>query len=167
MVHAKIRIAILSIGAVSSSGLQIEEAVEVIRQLLPDPQFFEVDHQVVADEQALVRAKLRVWADTDAADVVLTCGGVDLGPRERTSDATVEVIERHLPGIPELIRLSTIRSDPRVALLRLEAGVRRRTLIINLPAESAWIQQSLPRIAALLPDAVRRLRSGDVMQTHF
>jgi molybdenum cofactor synthesis domain-containing protein len=165
MVTARIRVALLSVGAAAGGKRQLDESVELIRRTLPDEEFFEVDCQEVADEQALVRAKLRVWADTDAADVILTCGGVNLGAKERVPEATAEVLDRSLPGVAELIRLASIRIDPQVALLRLEAGVRRKTLIINLPAEPVWVQRSLPLLATLLPAAVRRLRSGDFSQS--
>lgn len=161
----QVRIAILNVGDPDEDSGRMTEALEAVHAELAKGPFQEVDYFVSASEQALLRARLRVWSEADhgAADVILTCGGVGLALRERMPDATIEVIDRSLPGIPELIRLACVRTDPGVAFLRLVAGVRRRTLIVNLPGDAANLRACLPHLLPQLPAAIRQLHSNPTL----
>ena len=149
-----IRTAILSVQASGGSG---EAAVAAVREVLSRGPFTEVDYQVVPDEQAMIRAKLRLWADDGSADLVLTLGGIGAELRHRTPDATLEVIDRQFPGIPEILRAAGSREDRGAGLWRAVAGVRRHTLIVNLPAAAPAAGASLAAVAHLLSDAARVL----------
>lgn len=135
-------------------------ALAAVHDELERGPFHEVDYHVSPSEQALLRARLRVWSESEhgAADVILTCGGVGLALRDRMPEATAEAVDRHLPGVPDLIRLACVRHDPSVAFLRLEAGVRRQTLIINLPGDADNLRRCLPHLLQQLPQQVRDLQ---------
>ncbi len=157
----QVRIAILNVGDPEEDFERMTDVLAVLHAELARGPFHEVDYHVSPSEQALLRARLRVWSEAEhgAADVILTCGGVGLGLRERMPEATAEVVDRHLPGIPDMVRMACLRSEPGVAWLRLEAGVRRHTIIINLPGDAASLQVCVPHVLAALPAAVRQLQA--------
>ena len=97
---------------------RVVATLAVIRELLLKGPFVETDFVVIPDEQALIRAKLRIVADKDGADLILTTGGANLSQKERTPDATREVIEREVPGLAETMRSAGLKNSPRSALFR-------------------------------------------------
>jgi molybdopterin adenylyltransferase len=117
-----------------SDGVSAGEREDVSGQLLTEllqAEGFEVEHRVVPDERPKIAAALRELAKT--ARVVLTTGGTGLSPRDVTPEATEAVLDRHAPGIAEALRADAIRQTPHGLLGRGIAGVRGRTLIVNLP----------------------------------
>jgi molybdopterin adenylyltransferase len=120
-----------------------------------------VDRALVADDLTAIAAQLIVWCDGDVADLVLTTGGTGLAPRDLTPEATRAVLEREAPGIAERIRVMSIASFPRAALSRGLAGVRARTLIINLPGSPSGVRDGLAAIDPIIEHAVRITRGVD------
>ncbi|HMI56815.1 MAG TPA: MogA/MoaB family molybdenum cofactor biosynthesis protein, partial [Gemmatimonadaceae bacterium] len=117
--------------------------------------------ELVPDETVAIVPHLIAWCDGDVADVVLTTGGTGLGPRDITPEATRAVLEREAPGIAERIRVMSMESFPRAALSRGLAGVRARTLIINLPGSTSGVRDGLSAIEPIIEHAVRITRGVD------
>jgi molybdenum cofactor synthesis domain-containing protein len=112
----------------------------------------------VADEMdALVRI-LTDWADGDDMDLILTTGGTGFSPRDITPEATLAVIHRLAPGLAEAMRNVSLRITPHAMLSRAMAGIRSRTLIINLPGSPKAAVENLAVIIPVLPHAVKLLR---------
>ncbi|HXQ27158.1 MAG TPA: MogA/MoaB family molybdenum cofactor biosynthesis protein [Candidatus Acidoferrales bacterium] len=109
---------------------------------------------VRADDRAAIEAFLKETADSNVADVILTTGGTGLGPRDVTPEATEAVVERLIPGFPERMRAAGLAKTPRSILSRATAGIRGRTIIINLPGSPRGAVESLDVVADLLPHAV-------------
>lgn len=145
-----IRTAILSVQDSAASREDTESAVAAVREVLSQGPYTEVDYQVVPDEQAIIRARLRLWSEDGSADLVLTIGCVGARLRHRTPDATLEVVEREFPGIPEILRAAGAQSDPLAGLWRSVAGARRSTLIVNLPEQPRAARTALSAVAHLL-----------------
>jgi molybdopterin adenylyltransferase len=116
---------------------------------------------LVADDVTTIAAQLIAWCDGDIADLVLTTGGTGLAPRDITPEATRVVLEREAPGIAERIRVLSVATFPRAALSRGLAGVRARTLIINLPGSTSGVRDGLAAIEPIIEHAVRITRGVD------
>ena len=119
-----------------------------------------LSRHVVADEEEQLRALLSALADRGELDVILTAGGTGLGPRDSTPEATSAVCSKIVPGLAELMRQEGRQSNEHASLSRGTAGVRGRTLIVNLPGSPRGAVESLNAIAALLPHAVEVLHGA-------
>jgi molybdopterin adenylyltransferase len=116
---------------------------------------------LVADDVTDIVAQLIAWCDGDSADLVLTTGGTGLAPRDHTPEATRVALEREAPGIAERIRVMSVDRFPRAALSRGLAGMRARTLIINLPGSTGGVRDGLAAIEPIIEHAVRIARGED------
>ncbi len=157
-----IRTAILAVNDRGASAERVVATVDKMRLMLMQGPFEEVDFQVVPDEQALIRSRLRILSERNDVDLVLTTGGTGLSFKERTPEATREVIEREIPGIPEMIRLAGYESSHKAAMFRGVCGIRRKCLIVNLPGGPKGVEDTLKAIFAVLQDMVSRVQGEEI-----
>ena len=154
-----IRTALLTVSDATASGEREDRSVQGVRELLATGPFVEVDYLVVPSEQAMIRSKLRLLADGEGVDLVLTTGGIGLGLRDRTPEATLDVLERHLPGLAERMRAAGGEHDPAAWLSRAVAGVRKTTLLLNLPGDPDGAVRALRSVIDVLPLALEVIGS--------
>lgn len=119
----------------------------------------EVRHYVVVpDEKGALSREIVHMADTMAVDLILTTGGTGLGPRDVTPEATLAVIDRQVPGIPEAMRARSLEVTSRAMLSRAVAGIRGRTLIINLPGSPKGVRECLEVVLPALEHGLAILK---------
>jgi len=120
-----------------------------------------VDHYaVLPDERAEIAALLERLADSGSFDLVLTTGGTGVAPRDVTPEATRDVIDRELPGMAEAMRSESLKKTPHAMISRAVAGIRKRTLIVNLPGSPRAVRENLAVILPALPHAIDKIK-GD------
>lgn len=115
---------------------------------------------IVPDETEQIAQTLRAWSDEQRLNLVLTTGGTGLAPRDVTPEATRSILEREAQGIAEAMRFYSLRYTPMAMLSRGAAGVRGRTLIINLPGSPKAVKECLEYIVDVLPHAINLLIEG-------
>ena len=152
------RIAILTVSDAGSRGERADTSGDAVVAWAAARGDEVVARDLVPDDTAAIVGKLLAWCDADAADLVLTTGGTGLSPRDVTPEATRVVIEREAPGIAERIRVSCLESFPRAALSRGVAGVRHRSLIVNLPGSTGGVRDALSALAPIAQHACDILR---------
>ena len=113
---------------------------------------------IVPDEQAALSAAMIDMADNLRLDLVLTTGGTGLGPRDVTPEATLAVIDREVPGLAEAMRMGSLAKTPRAMLSRAVAGIRGRTLIVNLPGSPRGVEECLEIILPALDHGLAIMR---------
>ena len=136
-----------------TSGLVIQE---MVRELDAEVAF----STVVPDEEDEIKKVLIRGADEMKLDLILTTGGTGVSPRDVTPEATLEVIEREVPGFAEAMRMEGLKKTPHAMISRAVCGVRGRTLIVNLPGSPKAVREGLEVILPALPHAIAKIQ-GD------
>ncbi|HBK60432.1 MAG TPA: molybdenum cofactor biosynthesis protein, partial [Firmicutes bacterium] len=129
-----------------SSGAEIERIISRIGAV--------VERKVVPDEFDVIAEELRRMADKLAVHLILTTGGTGLSPRDVTPEATLAVLDRLAPGIPEAMRAASMAKTPHAMLSRAVAGTRGRVLIVNLPGSPRAVRECLEVLMPALPHAI-------------
>jgi molybdenum cofactor synthesis domain-containing protein len=158
-----IGVAILTISDKAARGEREDRGGPAIRDALAAAglSVAEVAYQIVPDDERLIAEALFHLSERSDVDLILTTGGTGLAPRDVTPQVTRNSIEYEVPGIGEAMRAASLRVTPAGMLSRGIAGVRRRTLIVNLPGNPKAVGENLAAIGAALPHAIETLR-GEV-----
>ncbi len=152
------RVAILTVSDRSYRGERADASGPALVEAAQAQGWQVVATLILPDEQAQVAAHLAAWADSGEVDVILTSGGTGFSPRDVTPEATAAVIERPAPGLAEAMRQASLQITPHAMLSRASAGIRGRTLIVNLPGSPRGAVENLAVITPVLPHAVALLR---------
>ena len=116
--------------------------------------------EIVPDDLGIIYVKLEGWADSGAFDLILTTGGTGVSPRDVTPDATSKIVEREIPGFGEVMRRTSMEKTPHAMISRAIAGIRNRTLIINLPGSPGGAVENLAAVWPAVPHAIAKIQ-GD------
>lgn len=152
------KVGIITASDKGSRGEREDLSAQVIREEVAKMNGEVVEYVIIPDEQNLIQDKLIEFADEKKLDLVLTTGGTGFSPRDVTPEATIAVIERLVPGIPELVRMESYKITPRAILSRATAGIRKQTLIINLPGSPKAVRENLGWILPSLPHGLDILK---------
>lgn len=153
-----IRLAVLTLSDSVSGGRSKDLSGEVIARTLTDLGAEVVARDVLPDDQDRISSKIKEYADDIKADLVLTTGGSGVAPRDVTPEATLQVVDRLVPGLVEAARIQTLSKTPMAMISRSVAGIRGQTLIVNLPGSPKAVQEWLEIMLPVVRHAVDLLR---------
>jgi molybdopterin adenylyltransferase len=154
----KVRVGILTVSDRSSRGERPDASGPALVTSVTALGWEVVLQAILPDDLPDLRELLAAWCDSGELDIILTTGGTGFSPRDVTPEATQAVIERPAPGLAEAMRLASLQLTPHAMLSRATAGIRRRTLIINLPGSPKGAVENLQVVLPALPHAVQLLQ---------
>jgi molybdopterin adenylyltransferase len=153
------RIGVLTLSDKGSQGQRVDESGPVVQELLAS--VGEMAHvAILPDDVESIAALLTVWTDQENLDLIVTTGGTGLSPRDVTPQATLQVIDYEIPGMAEVMRTESLKKTPHAMMSRAIVGVRRQTMIINLPGSPKAARENLEAVMPALPHALAKL-TGD------
>jgi molybdopterin adenylyltransferase len=151
-------VGILTASDKGSRGEREDKSAEVIREMICRLGAQVTKYDIVPDERDSISQRLMEWADVGTLDLVITTGGTGLAERDVTPEATLAIIDKLVPGLAEAMRAGTLHKTPLAMLSRAVAGIRNRTLIINLPGSPRGVEECLQAILPALPHAIEVLK---------
>lgn len=166
MSEIPLRVAILTASDRSARGERADLSGPALAEALRAAGAQVVAQAVLPDERSALAAQLVEWAQAGEVDVILVTGGTGFAPRDVTPEATRDVIEREAPGLAEAMRAVSLRTTPHAMLSRGVAGVRGRTLIIDLPGSPRAAVENLQVVLPVLPHAVELLHERPEAEQH-
>lgn len=158
-----IRVAIITISDKGSKGQREDISGQTIREIVEAEDWEVVDYQIVPDEKFEITELLNQLADNKQADLILTTGGTGFAARDHTPEATLDSIEKEVPGIAEKMRSGTSRFTELSYLSRARSGIRKYTLIVNLPGSPKAVSQCLQEVIGILPHGIKVLQ-GEITE---
>ena len=153
-----IRFGILTLSDRSARGQREDTSGPALVRLIQAEDWPVTKQALLPDHESAIRAILCEWADSGELDVILTTGGTGFAPRDVTPEATRAVIDRESPGLAEAMRAASLKITPHAMLSRIVTGIRKKTLIINLPGSPKGAVENLQVVIPILPHAVQLLQ---------
>jgi molybdenum cofactor synthesis domain-containing protein len=162
-----IRFGILTLSDRSARGERPDASGPVLAELIRAQGWIVAAQNILPDDESAIRAALVEWADSGAFDIILTTGGTGFALRDVTPEATRAVIQREAPGLAEVMRAESFKKTPHAMLSRAVAGIRQRTLIVNLPGSPKGAVENLQTLLPALPHAAQLLTDDpDAERSH-
>lgn len=149
--------AVLTVSDRSFRGERPDTGGPLVAELLEAGGYEVVRQDIVPDEQPEIEAMLKAIADSGEVQLLVTTGGTGFAPRDVTPEATLAVCDRLTPGIPEAMRYASLQITPRAMLSRAQAGIRKGTLIINLPGSPKAAKENLEAVLPALSHGLEML----------
>ncbi len=151
------RIGILTISDRSARGERLDLSGPAIEELISERGWSVNRVEIIPDELPLLIDTLATWADSGEFDIILTTGGTGFSPRDITPEATIKVVHREAPGLAEAMRAASLNLTPHAMMSRARAGIRGRTLIVNLPGSPRGAVENLNVVLPVFEHAVALL----------
>lgn len=156
-VNNKYDVAVITISDKGSRGEREDKGGPLICQLFEEAGYNIAFTEIIPDDQYKIENTLKKYADYEKVALIATTGGTGFAERDVTPEATLNVIDKRVPGIPEAMRLGSLKFTQRAMLSRMEAGIRGRSLIINLPGSPKAIKENLDSVMDALDHGIEML----------
>lgn len=151
---------VLTLSDKGAQGLRQDESGAVVRELLTGQALEVKTMAIIPDEYDQIVHTLEYWTDELGLRLIVTTGGTGLSPRDVTPEATLAVIEKRVPGMEEVMRMESLKKTPHAMISRAVVGVRKQTLIINLPGSPKAARECLTAVLPALGHALDKI-GGD------
>ena len=152
-----IRVAVLVASDSGAAGDRADRSGKLIEDLVTAAGWIASEKAITPDDRAVIAAQLRSWADGGDYALIVTTGGTGVGPRDVTPEATLDVVDRLVPGMAEQMRAQTVTQTAMAMASRQVVGIRGQTLIINLPGSPKAVQECLDVVMPILPHVLEVL----------
>ncbi len=152
-----IRVAVLVASDSGAAGDRADRSGKLIEDLVTATGWIVSEKTITPDDRAVIAAQLRSWADGGDVSLIVTTGGTGVGPRDVTPEATLDVVDRLVPGMAEQMRAQTVAQTPMAMTSRQVVGIRGQTLIVNLPGSPKAVQECLDVLMPVLPHVLEVL----------
>lgn len=160
-----IRFGILTLSDRSARGEREDASGPALASFLHAENCSVIKQQILPDDETVIRETLLQWSERGDVDVILTTGSTGFALRDVAPEATRAVIQREAPGLAEAMRMESLKKTPHAMLSRAVAGIRGRTLIVNLPGSPKGAVENLQTIFPVLPHAVQLLKDDPASET--
>ncbi|MEK6540306.1 MAG: molybdopterin adenylyltransferase [Deltaproteobacteria bacterium] len=155
-----ITVGILTMSDKGSRGEREDLSGKEIERMIKDLPAEVKAYEIIPDECDIIKAKLVEFADKKKLDLILTTGGTGVSPRDVTPEATREIIEKELPGMSEAMRAESLKKTPNAMISRAVCGIRKQTLIINLPGSPKAVRENLSVILPAISHAIEKIKGS-------
>jgi len=149
--------AVLTVSDRRFRGERPDAGGPLVVEILKNAGYAVTETAIVTDEKGRIEAALRQWCDREPVDLIVTTGGTGFAPRDVTPEATLAVCDRLTPGIPEAMRYASMQVTNRAMLSRAAAGIRKGTLIVNLPGSPKAARENLKAVLPALAHGLEML----------
>lgn len=161
-----IKTAVLTISDKGSRGEREDLSGPVLEEMIKEVGGEITDREIIADEKEEIQDSMVFLADKKEVDLILTTGGTGFAERDITPEATIEILDKEVPGLPEKMRAATSQITPLAALSRARAGIRKNTLIINFPGSPKAVRECLESIIDIIPHGIKILKGTVTEHDH-
>ena len=152
-----IKTGILTCSDKAANGERIDTSGPAIKKIVKQLNYKILKYEIVPDDKKIISKKLKKWSDKIKLDLIFTTGGTGLASRDVTPDATKKIIDREVPGFSEIMRVEGFKHTKHAILSRGISGIRKKTLIINLPGSEKAVKENLKIILPSIPHAIEIL----------
>jgi len=152
--------AVLTISDKGSRGEREDTSGPKLKETLIANGFSIAAYQIVPDNIERIQEVIKAWADSDGIDLILTTGGTGVAPSDLTPEATSPLLDKQIPGIAEAMRHASLQKTPNAILSRGIAGIRKQSLIINLPGSQKAALENLEAVLPALSHAIYKIKGG-------
>jgi molybdenum cofactor synthesis domain-containing protein len=154
------RCGILTVSDKGARGERLDTSGPGLKKILTEAHFIVAAYEIIPDQEELISQKLMEWVDVQGLDLIVTTGGTGVSPRDVTPEATKKIIDREIPGIAEAMRLASLKKTIRATLSRGISGIRKTSLIINVPGSEKAARENLEAVLEALPHALYKMKGG-------
>jgi molybdopterin adenylyltransferase len=156
-----IQAGIITVSDKGSQGKREDLSGPAIAEMLAGADIIVQHTSIIPDEQDVIQKEIIDFADVKNLDLILTTGGTGVSPRDLTPDATLKVIDKEIPGMAEAMRRQSMLITPHAMISRAVAGIRGKTLIINLPGSPKSVRENLTVVLPALKHAIEKIKGDD------
>lgn len=156
-----IRAAIITLSDKGSSGERRDDSGPLISDMIASIGASVAHYEILPDDLERIKDALLRLADSGDIDLIITTGGTGVSSRDVTPEATLSILDRELPGMAEAMRAESLKKTPHAMISRAVAGIRKQTLIVNLPGSPKAVRENLAVILPALPHAIGKIK-GDL-----